>query len=397
MIISQLQLVWRLFSRSLITSVCLYFVALILVSAILGLNHSYRFSLEQEFATKQPHISIRFVENDRVMDFEAVVAEMDMIKRASPLIGAIAPYTTGSFFVSSLALKSGGNAQFNGDVKVIGLGKEAMLYDFYSASYVFREPFQIPYTPLEFVHRWQQDNQLMVYNRALFGSYFPVIAGVEEILFQSDLGNQKGQLAGVFSDYDTSPIIYTSIVFANELLGKKERTTDGFHVNVVRIEDVDKVKDTLQEQLDGNRYIISSWLEEHQKQFVMFTLFESLSAIIIVLILLLTILFIVLVLYNSIVRKSHQLSVIFMLGYNLKFYIFGAVSSIALATCAVVSWVNFLYLPELMAVVGLPCDEGIAMSSFVFIWVITAIFTIVAYYIISSSYKLSSKNLLSDL
>jgi len=61
---NSLKIVYRLFRNSFFLTAILYMVALVIVLCIVSLKTAYKNSLQNEFATKQPHITIKYIDEN---------------------------------------------------------------------------------------------------------------------------------------------------------------------------------------------------------------------------------------------------------------------------------------------------------------------------------------------
>lgn len=385
-----LNIVYKLFKTPLLISGVMFCITLLLFLSIIGLKDAYMLNLQNEFATKQPHIKVIFTDDNIQKTKEQIKKDINYLKTLSPLISNIAPFTSSEGFFTTLAFKEGGDAFYNGNIKIIGLGSDEMVYDFFSSSFVNRKPFEIPYTPLEFLYTFKNENNIMIYNSALFNSFFPVIESVEEFKISNEQNTHKGKLSAVFNDYDKQPIIYTGIDFANKLLSNKHNKISGYYINASSLETIDRLTKELKRTLPKDRFSVTSWLEEREKQFMMFHIFESLSFIIVFIILLISILFILLLIYNAIIKKSYQLSVLLTLGYKLDKEIFISI----FITIAVFSSFSFFitneYLPLIADTMKIELSNTFIYNILSYIAILDLIFFIISYLLIKSAYKLKA-------
>jgi len=391
-VLASLSIVFKLFKKPFIFVGLLYFMALLLFVVVVGLKDAYKSSLESEFATKQPHINIHFIDNNVLLNNELLEEKILSIKSLSSMIDVVSPFVSGGHFYSSLGFKEGGNAQYSGEIKIIGVGDKYFVHDFFSSFYIARQPFQVPYTPLEFIQSFRANERIMVYNKALFNSYFPVIAGVEHFTFDDKKSHYKGRLASVFTDYDKEPILYTTLNFANTLLQNNPNKVDGFFVNAKELSQIESLVDILKVKLPSDTYIISSWLQERQQQFVMFFLFESLSLIILGVVLFLSGLFILLLLYHAIVKKSYHLSVLLTLGFGLKLPIFLVFVTIMTFVSLVTIYIDTVYLPQIITYLALPFDSSMLYNSYFYILLLDSLFVLCSYLLIHSAYNIKAKS-----
>ena len=117
------QIIYKLFRNSFVFTAILYLIALLLFISIVALKDAYKMSLQNEFATKQPHIKIEYIDNNILLSQSQIKTTMRQIKDISNSIDTISPYTDGNRFFVSVGYKgSSGNAQYSGSIKVIGLG-----------------------------------------------------------------------------------------------------------------------------------------------------------------------------------------------------------------------------------------------------------------------------------
>ena len=387
----RLKIVWRLFGVSFMMIALLYSVVVVLVVSILTLKDAYKTSLENEFATKQPHIKITYVQNDLKLSPKEANLEAQRIKKLSLKIAQVSGFSTGKRFFSVLGYKMGGNAQYSGDIKIVGIDPQEMVYDFLSCKFIKRKPFEIKYTPIEFIYNFRS-NKLSIFNQALFDSFFPVIESTQRFLLSTKTQHYPLTLAGSFEDYDKTPTLYTTRSYGNFLLGKDKDSIDGFFVNVRDLEDIKQIKQLLERKLSSKRYIITSWLEEKKKQHMMFLLFESLAYLVVFVIVLLAILFILLLLYYAIVKKSYQLSVLYTLGYILKYEIFvSLVGSVIFVDSVLVGFVHEK-LHRLVEHFGYDYSVVMEYGSYGIIAFLSLFFVIFSYILIQKSYDLKTKS-----
>jgi ABC-type lipoprotein release transport system permease subunit len=308
-------LVFRLFRSSLWVVGILYFLSVFVFLMVVILKDSYKKTLQDEFATKQPHIKITYI-NNTILDEKGINKEIKFIKSYSNLIGSISPFVEKNRFFTAegYSKSSTANSQYNGDVKIIGLSTKEFVYNFFDAQFINKFPFDTKLTSAEFLYYFRNQKNSVIFNKTLYLSFFPIPEGVERFSFVHKPDNYNIQLLGVFTDYDKKSILYTNIHFANKLLNQNPNKIDGFFVNAKKLEDIDTLTKELK-SLPKDKYIVSSWLELRKKQYTMFSFFEGLSFVIANTILLLTILLILLILYYMIIKKSYQLSVFYSIGY----------------------------------------------------------------------------------
>ncbi|MBL0708727.1 MAG: hypothetical protein JJW00_06745 [Sulfurimonas sp.] len=390
--LKSLNIVYRLFKHSFLLTGVLYLMALLVFIGVLALKDSYKTSLQNEFATKQPHIKIGYIDNNMNMTQEQIDDEMRSIRSLSHNIDAISPYVSGDMFFDSTGFKEGGNAQYSGNIRVIGMGQKSFVYDFFDSSFVDRKPFEIKYTPLEFVYAFRTLPNLVVFNNALFNSYFPVIQSAETFIYENDTHKYSAKLASVFNDYDKQAIIYTTISFANKLLKQNPNKIDGFFVNSKNLNDIDVLTMKLKNSLSKEKFIVSSWLEQREQQFMMFFLFESLSVLIVSVILFLSILFILLLLYNSIVKKSYQLSVLYTIGFSLKKEIFLFLLFVVSAVTSIAVVLLYSFIPKITGDLNLPYDINMFNIYINYMGIMGVLFMLIAYILIDSSYKMKARS-----
>jgi len=384
-----MKLIYTLFKKAFFIIAFLYFIALVLALFIIGLKDAYKLNLQNEFATKQPHIKILFIESNPTINIQK---DIKMIKNKSSLIDEVVPFVSDERFLTIIGnQQTNGSPFYNGSVKIIGLGDEGVVYNFFDATFVNREPFLVPYTPLEFLYAFHNKN-IMVFNKSLFNSFFPIIESTEKFQIKTEKRENNAYLSAIFNDFEKQPIIYTTIKLANKLLGNNINRISGYYVNAKSLEDIDTLLKTLKSSMPKDKYIVSSWLEDKHKQFMMFSIFETLASIIVFTILLLSILFIVLLLYDAIIKKSYQLSVLFNIGFNLKkelfFYLF--IIMIFSSVLALYTVVNLL--PYISTLIHLKFSKLILNYSLYYTIILDVIFILISYILIHYSYKLKVKS-----
>ncbi|MEO1927801.1 MAG: hypothetical protein ABGX26_03850 [Nautiliaceae bacterium] len=379
-------LTFSLFKSSFFLVFILYLLTLIILNTILILKESYKTSLENEFATKQPHIKITYI-NSNLKD---ISKDLKLIKKI-PLVKAITPFSEGEEFFESIGYKkTGANSLYNGNIKIIGILTDSFVYDFFDMKFLPFGDFQVPLTVVEFIYKFRTTPNLIIFNQTLFKSYFPVIESTEDFSFKNK-HSLNGKLCGVFNDFSNSPTIYTNLYFANRLLNKPLNHADGFFVNATSIKKIDALLENLKKILPKNRFIIHSWLELRKKQFDMFYLFSMLSLIIITAIFLLSLLFAVLIIYHSIVKKSYQLSVLFTLGYNLKKEIM-CIISVIISIATIINFYTVSNLtPKILKTLNLPTSNTLK-TAFYATCFLDLFFITVSFFIIKTTYELKAKS-----
>ena len=392
--LNRFKLVYRLFKFSFLFVSILYFVSILILLSIVSLKEGYKTSLEDEFATKQPHIKIEFIDDNIYKNTNQIKKEINQIKSISPKIDKISTFVTGEKFFRVNASKIfNGNASYTGNIKIIGLGQEQLVYDFFSCNFVKRDPLGIPYSPLEFLYILKTQNNIVIFNNSLYSSFFPVLESVENISLENETNRYKGKLASIFNDYDKKPILYTSITFANKLLGNKPNHISGYYVDAKNLDEIDNLKELLKLKLSKTKYIISSWLENRKKQSDIFSLLQTISSAIVFVILLLSILFILLLIYYAIVKKSYQLSVLFSIGYGLKKEIFLSISFIIIFFSILSFGVTFWLSQYIANEFNLQISAKILYNNIYYILFIDIIAIVMSYILINNSYKLKAKSL----
>ncbi len=385
-------IVHTLFKNSFFLMFFLYFFTLVFFATVLLLKDAYKTSLQNEFATKQPHIKIQYINNHISLNPKEIQKDKKSISSISSQIKSVASYVQGESFVHSLGYKISGNAQYNGNVKIIGLDREVFVYDFFSAQFMKHQPFEVEYTPISFVYKWRTQENIAIFNETLFHSYFPIIESTEKFEFRNEYGTFRLKLASVFHDYDKSAILYTTIPFANQLLHNTKDTIDGYYVNTYHLYEIENITRLLKEKLPHDRFLVSSWLETRDKQMKMFTLYDTLSVIIECVIVFLSILFILLLLYNAIIKKSYQLSVLHTLGFILKKEIFLYCSFLLFVTTIIVAISIVVFGQTIVSLFALPFTNIMLFESLIAIFFLGIVFLIVSFIMISNAYKIKAKS-----
>ena len=384
------KLVIRLFKTSFFVTFLFYTIALLIVLSVVVLKDSYKQSLQKQFLNKQPHIKLTYISsvNSKSIDIQK---EIEKIKSVSSKIGVVSPYITGSKTFSITGAKITGAARYSGDVKIVGVGDREFVYDFYNLHFLPRGEFNVAYTPLFFLYSFRKSHDLVIFNEALFNSFYPVIESITTLEFRDNNKKLYARFAGKFEDYDETPILYTSLQKANQLLGSQNRI-DGFFVNAKDSKDIEVLKDELKKVLK-NRFVVTSWLEERAKQQQMFNLFNTLSMIVIAVVVFLTVLFVLLLLYNSIVKKSYHLSVLYTLGFYLKMEIFMVLVGIVFFASAISFVLLQNYAGNILSLFELSYNFDIILHSFYYLFFLDILFLFVSYILIDNSYKLKAKSI----
>jgi len=384
-------LVFWLFKNSLGIVTLLYFLSVFIFLMVVILKDSYKKTLQDEFATKQPHIKITYI-NNTILDEKGINKEIKFIKSYSNLIGSISPFVEKNRFFTAegYSKSSTAKSQYNGDIKIIGISTKDFVYNFFDAQFINKAPFDTKLTSAEFLYYFRNQKDSVIFNKTLYLSFFPIPEGVEKFNFIHKAYNYNIQLLGVFTDYDKKSILYTNIHFANKLLNQNPNKIDGFFVNAKKLADIDTLTKELK-SLPKDRYIVSSWLELRKKQYTMFSFFEGLSFVIANTILLLTLLLILLILYYMVIKKSYQLSIFYSLGYILRKEIFATIVVITLVTTILILFTIKTILPFFEDFIHI---KIIFMPLYIYYLIFIDIFFVVsAYFLIDSSYKLNSKSI----
>jgi ABC-type lipoprotein release transport system permease subunit len=379
------RLTFDFFKKSLVVIAISQLAVTILFLFLLGLKESYNMKLKEEFATKQPHIKIKYISQNKIIDTQTQQQQIDKILKLSNKISAVIPFTSGDRFLEITGSKEGGNAFFNGDVRVIGLGKEALVYNFFEQSFASQEPFEVPYTSLEFLYDWEQDDNLSVFNQTLINSFYPVAGAISKFECKSDNDTFNIRLSGSFSDFDTKPILYASINKVNEILNKNG--IDGYFLNASSLEDIEIVLDQLKLALPKDEFVITSWIEDKKKQMMIFNLFQTMFFIVISIISILVFLITMLLIYNSIVKKGYQLTVLKWLGHLFTKEICIWLVIVILLPTIFGCGIYWLCIGNITDYFGLPNIQNFAVSHLINIWYFVAIYLVLGYYVIKEAYN----------
>ncbi len=386
------KIVFHLFGHSFLAIASLYFIALTILTLSIVFKESYKTNIENEFATKQPHIKIKYIDDNVLLSQEKIDLMKKKIKSFSTSIDTISEYVSGKIFVNSTGAKSGGNAFYQGEIKVVGLNSKDFVYNFFDANFVSRDPFNIKYTPLEFLYFFSTTPNAVIFNKTLANSYFPVIESVQNFSFRTQQKLLYAKLGGKFNDYDNQQILYTNRKFANRLLGNDVKKVSGYFLNAKKIEDIDKLINIIKSKIDSKRYIVISWLEERQRQLLIFSIFKTLSHIIVGIVLMLSLLFNLLLIYNTIVKKSYQLSTLAILGYILKREIFILIASIVIVDTIGVLWFAHWVSPILLYWFDLPDQYLLMEKNIYFSMFVGVAFLFILYLFIRNSYAIKVKS-----
>ena len=390
--LTRLKLIFKLFRKPLLFSSLLYLAVLILFTSLIGLKESYKISLQTAFASKQPHIKVSYIKDMVIMSSHDIQIQKERIRSLSPFINEVSEFVSGNNFYSSHGFKQGGSATYQGDILIIGLSTKDFAYDFMNAEFTSRPPYTIAYTPLEFLYHFKTDDKAVMFNTSLFNSYFPSIASMQDFSLIDDKTKHEIHLLGRFKDYDKQAIIYTNVKMANQLLSKHNNNIDGFFINAKKLEEIEPLYEHLKTTLDPKTFIVSSWLELRQKQFLMFKIFGGLSTLVLGLIISLTLLFIFLILYNAIIQKSYHLSVLLTIGYKLNKEIFILFSLLILIdTGLALIYIDYI-LPLLSSHFSLPYASYIQLNTSLYLSAFTFIFGLLTYILIQVAYTIRSKS-----
>ena len=379
------KIVFSLFKKSFFMIGILYFVALVVFVLAISFKDAYKLHLENEFATKQPHIKIKYIDDNVIMSQKDIDKTKEELKKISPLIDTISEYVDGEIFVNSVGEKNGGNALYQGEIKVIGLNKQDLVYNFFDVKFSPRDPFNIRYTPLEFLYFFYTQPNAVIFNKTLNDSYFPVIESVQNFSFQTASLKTFAKLAGVFDDYDTKQILYTNVKFANHLLGNNKEKISGYFINANKVENIEQLISVIKKKINRKKFIVTSWLEEKKKQHMIFSIFKALSYVIIGIVLLLSLLFNVLLIYDAIVKKSYQLRVFLTMGYILKKEIFIILMSVAFIESCLVLLLSYHYMPLWLQLFGLPYQDIIFIHNIIYVSIVFIVFLVILYFFIKKS------------
>jgi len=152
---NRLIVTFKLFKFPFIVILILYTLTSTIFLLIISIKDSYKLTLKEEFATKQPHIKISFIQNQTLLTKTQLEAEKNRILKLSNQISNIVAFVEGKSFYTSTASMTNSNSFYNGDIKIIGLETQSFIYNFYNLNFMKKEPFYIKYTPLEFIYIWQ--------------------------------------------------------------------------------------------------------------------------------------------------------------------------------------------------------------------------------------------------
>jgi len=316
----------NLFKKEFFWIFFLVFVSFVILTIIPIVINSYKQFLEDSLATKQPHITIEYIDQNKQYTPQQInQLEQQILDKFQNKIVSINSYVSNKAFVN---LKSYGYnlSEFTGYVKFIGLpnNKYNLCYDFDNFVPVMLDEYGFKITGIEIFENFRQNSNNIFFNYALYNSIKPLVTYEAKFDISLKLHNDtksynKANFLAIVQDFYNQPIIYSSISFVNQIFHQNKNHISGFMINIANQQDLY----TIQQQLNNffnsktKQAIITNWKDSNKKQNDIFKIFTQVGNILKFIIFVLSTGATTIFLYKTILQKQPNLRILNMLGLRL--------------------------------------------------------------------------------
>jgi len=305
------RLIFKLLNKSFINIFLISIVVFFSISLISIAIYKYNTFLQTSFAKKQPHIVLRYINDNMNVNIQKEISRIKNILKND--LKNINSFTTTTKYIK---LQKGLGA-FRGKVKIIGLGLDEypITYDFNKIDIRLLEDYNIRLTGIEVFYIFKK--KYVLFNQALQKSFLDFAPSVSTNygLFINRHKLDNITFIGVLDDMKDTPILFMSRRYFNKLFKFSKNHVNGFYIN---IKNQDKLKDDIRllSMAFKNAQILS-WRDINQKQNKILNVFSFIGNLIQIILLILGIVAILVVFINGIVTKSRQIKVLNILGARL--------------------------------------------------------------------------------
>ncbi|MEA2050452.1 MAG: hypothetical protein U9O56_06965 [Campylobacterota bacterium] len=386
----------QLFKGSLFKMMLLVFVSFFIITIIPIIINSYNKSLENSLATKQPHLIIKYIDENKIFKQEKLLEIENNIQN---ILGIKNIDSINSFVKSSVAVKFksyGYNlSEYNGYVDAIGLSsyRYPITYDFDTILPVMLSDYGFKLTGVEIFQRFKDEDNIMFFNETLYKSIQPLVtyeAKFDMSYFINETqSNHSGKFFGVVEDFFDKPIVYMDYKFLNKILGYDENHISGFMINIKDQKKLNILKKDLENffNKDTKQVLVSSWRDINKKQNDIFKIFTEVGLFLKWIILILSTAAVSIYLYKTLLIKQPELRLLNILGLRLISIVNTTVAFITFITVLLSSFAAhslMLYIYKNILFLDMQIDIGFYIYDIILSYTILVFFAVV---IVNSLFK----------
>ena len=308
-------LLFKLLKKSFLVIFIINFLIFLVLGGINIAISTYDNYLKSSFATKQHHITLKFIDENKSVNIMEEIKKISSIKEIK---------TLNSFVQKEYFIKlQRGLATFRGKVEIIGLGfeKYPITYDFNMIDTRSLSDLKIKLTGIELFYL-MRNNNFVIFNKTLqraFLEHLPSTSTKYGLFFNEF--NKVGNVVfvGVLNDLRDKSVLFMNKNLFNNIFHYEPNHINGFFINVYFQKNLNNVVKKLK-QLYPNEQIFT-WRDENIKQNSILIIFSKVAKIIEVLLLFLAFVAIIVVLFNEIIKKQPQIRILNILGIRLIKYV----------------------------------------------------------------------------
>jgi len=326
----KISLALRFFKRPLASYFLLFaFVSTCIFSLLLVIN-SYAYQMEERFAAKQPHFTLVLNQDrDTWLAFKGSTQLQDLKKllENEPNVVAVSEFIKVTKWLRLRAATSQisgfeKNEEFDkfstGNVTLIGLERQLpAVIPLSQLNYYDSGPYKFKITNLEYASDWLLNPKLILPNAVLDASFYAPIT--QQVSVKQDGVDYKGQIKAFINDYADESVLYMGINQISHWLDETDIQETGVYIRIHDTSQLMKTKAKLQSRLDltSHDWLVTSWLEQKNKQKSILIMTQLVAYSLIVLLVVLLLLVLTLNLTNVFIVKAKSLEILFMTGYLL--------------------------------------------------------------------------------
>ena len=322
----------RFFTRPLLMYFSLFFVVSCCVFTLFLTIGSYEYQVDRRFASKQPHLTLSQDSSDSQWqtlmsttegdNLKAVLLQQDNVLAVSEFIKVrkwlhLNATTQQMTDVNSTTAFD----KFSvGDVSIIGVERTIpTVVPLGGLNYYNAGMYKFKITNLEFVADWLTNPELVIPNAVLDASFFPPISQQVAIKSVSNSGTSTGQIKAFLNDYSDESILYVGIDRMQTWLAEDDIKERGIYITLQDSRKLAETRVILTGLLASSRHawLITSWLDEKNKQKTILFITQFISYSLMVILVMMLLLMLILHQTKVLINKAKSLKIFFMTGYLL--------------------------------------------------------------------------------
>lgn len=328
----KLLLAWRFFKGPLLSFFVLFaFVSCCIFSFFLVIN-SYEKQVEQRFASKQPHFTLRleggvtswsdFSASGQLQGLKQNLSSHTNILSVSEFIKV-----TKWMRLKAAATQLSGFEEAqeydkfsSGKLTLIGLERSLpSVIPLSQLNYYDAGAYKFKITNLEYAADWLMNPSLVLPNAVLDASFFAPIS--QEVSVKSVGHTYSAKIKAFINDYNDESILYMGIKQLPAWLDKTDLKEEGLYLRIKESHDLEQSKKLITDILmkTGVNWTVTTWLDEKSKQKSILLMTKLLGYSLISVMVFTLILILGLNQANVFIKKTKSLNILYMTGYLLTF------------------------------------------------------------------------------